>query len=473
MSQDDFVYSLRQALEGAPEKKRSGVILQTRGARLSASDLMEATLGDLIALPQGRAKVRALLRDRVELDLLRGSAKAGDSARLLGPAMLPRPEQLRGKVIDPLGAHLDGQSPSSDHVGIASFEEQIVPARPAQPKPLQQMLSGKILHSGLMLLDILDPIRRGTSRLFIGPGADAFLQDILQLPRAMDVIWVALGPSSTQLLEIAHDRGAIVVCAPPSAPPAQVVMASKTAIALAQALPGDRLVLIDDLAPLIAAHRSLGAGAPELWTELGALLNHAGGAQGDPSTTILAATSRIDRILASGLAVDRLHRIEKGQVTHPIRNSKLPHYSCPRCFRGAAGVLQRVIWSARGLQDFEKMPDLDEVSRLELARGRKVEALLGHRLGVPRSVGEACILATLATFPWYDSKWYQRKDDTRFLLDEVSVEDCEAREGGIAERLLDLVRTRHPEVMEQLELGGRIDEPLQRVLVEMIEEALR
>ncbi len=473
MSQDEFVHTLRQALEGTPEKKRSGVVLQTRGAHLSASDLMEATLGDLVALPQGRARVRALLRDRVELDLLQGSAKAGDSVRLLGPAMLPRPEALRGTVIDALGAPFDGQSPSPDHGGTAKFETQAVPARPAQPKPLRQMLSGKILHSGIMLLDILDSIQRGTSRLFIGPGADAFLQDILQLPHTMDVIWLALGPSSTQLLEIAHDRGAIVVCAPPSAPPAQVVMASKTAIALAQALPGDRLVLIDDLAPLITAHQSLGAGAPELWTELGALLNHAGGVQGGPSTTILAATSRIDRILASGLAVDRLHRIEKGQVTHPIRNSKLPHYSCPQCFRGAAGVLQIVIWSARGLHDFEKMLDLDEVSRLELARGRKVEALLGHRLGVPRSVGEACVLATLATFPWYDSEWYQRDPYWRMFLDDVSVEDCEAREGGIAERLLDLVRTRHPEVMERLESGGRIDEALQRVLVEMIEEVLR
>ena len=452
---DPTTAELLEALSPTPSPDNEGRIIRVDGPRLTALGLHGATMGSLIALPRGYARVRALLKTRVELDLLEGQASAQEQAALRSPLRLPAPQRLRGRVISPLGAPLDRE---------ALPEGPSVSARPRAPNLVTRGARHGYLHTGITALDLLTPLHHGSCRLLVGAHAPSALQDILRADRDGLCIYTSLGRPQVNL-RAAAQRTILIRPSQPNLP-AQLTQAPRTALALAQAWVqegGRALVLLEDLQPLIEAFGALELSTDQISAELGAILDLAlapvsiiAGLRSAPAT-LLRALQR---------SFDRAHRLEGDQVQLLGANTKLSPPGSPHPLRGMAGAAQVIIAAGRELETFEQpglRGELDAQTQEELDAWRLLSALIARRPGRPRSLGEAATVVFAATAGrGLLGRWCPNSIE---LLRGVSPQHAAALE----DELLAHMRSEQPALLSTLEGGARMDETLTKALFAVIE----
>lgn len=267
-----FLDSLDAALKEAPSATRSaaaGVIRSAKDGIIEVGGLPGLALGELIDIPEAEARGLVMQIDSdgglaVVLDRVSG-VKEGQAAMPVGDILtLPVGESLIGRVIDPLGAPLDGAGP------IKSKER----------RPLEQVAPGVMTRSpvdapvqtGILAIDALIPVGRGQRELIIGDrqtGKSTLALDTIINQKGQDMIcvYVAIGQregKTSQVVQTLRDHGAldytIVVSAGAASPAVLQFLAPYAGSAAAEYFlhkGKDVLVVYDDLSKHAVAYREL------------------------------------------------------------------------------------------------------------------------------------------------------------------------------------------------------------------------
>ena len=190
---------------------------------------------------------------------------AGDEVERTGRVMdVPVGDALIGRVIDPLGAPLDGKGPI--RAGLRLPIER--PARPI----MDRAPVGVPLQTGIKVIDSLIPIGRGQRELILGDrqtGKSAIAIDAILNQRGQDVLCVycAIGQRASAVAKAVanlRDKGAmdytVVVVTEGDAPPGLAYAAPYAATSIAEHFMEagrDVLIVYDDLTNHADSYREL------------------------------------------------------------------------------------------------------------------------------------------------------------------------------------------------------------------------
>jgi len=212
-----------------------------------------------------------LEEDGVRASILGDSSKVyeGMLVRRLGRLLsIPVGEKLIGRVVNPLGAPVDGKGPVAGTVErpIESQAYGVIDRSPVNTP----------IHTGIKAIDAMTPIGRGQRQLIIGDrgtgkttiAIDTILNQISEDPSTRPIcVYVAIGQKESKTARIVADlaeKGAmeytIVVTAPASSPAAFQFLAPFAGVSIAEHFMEqgkDCLVIYDDLSKQAVAYRQM------------------------------------------------------------------------------------------------------------------------------------------------------------------------------------------------------------------------
>ena len=246
-----------------------------RGSVLSVGDgiawisgLPSAAMDDILDFEDGsRAVIFDLSEDRIGAVLLRETAalKAGTPVRLTGRLLsIPVGDALLGRIIDPLGAPLDGQ-PAPALTAWQRLEAK-------SPPVIARDFVHAPLYTGIKIIDTLIPIGKGQRQLLIGDdgiGRSALALDtvINQKDSNVRCVYVLIGQKRSTVvntIETLREYGALqyttIVVAEASSLPGLQHLAPFAGCAVAEywmQQGQDTLVVYDDLATHARTYREL------------------------------------------------------------------------------------------------------------------------------------------------------------------------------------------------------------------------
>ena len=234
------------AVTGLPDTRLDELLLFEGGVRGLAVDLGETTIGCV------------LLGDAV--GIAAGSTVHGTAE----VAQVPVGDFLLGRVVDALGAPLDG--------GEAIAAESLCAVERPAPPIVDRASVTRPLATGLLVVDAMIPLGRGQRELIIGDrgtGKTAIAVDAMINQRSSDVICVyaAVGQKASSVVQVieairrygAPERCLFVVGEADAAPGLQW-LTPYSACTMAEhfvALGRDVLLVIDDLTKHAAAYRQI------------------------------------------------------------------------------------------------------------------------------------------------------------------------------------------------------------------------
>jgi len=226
---DEISKIIRQQIEGF----ESQTDLAEVGSVISVGDGIARIHGlekcmylELLELPEGVMGMALNLEEDNVGAVLMGETtliKEGDQVRRTGRIMqVPAGEAMLGRVVDSLGAPLDGKGPiqAAMHMNVERIAPGVVERQPVS-EPLQ---------TGLKSIDSMTPIGRGQRELIIGDrqtGKTAIALDTIINQKGTGVIciYVAVGQKQStvaQVVKTLEENGAmdytIVVSAPAASP---------------------------------------------------------------------------------------------------------------------------------------------------------------------------------------------------------------------------------------------------------------
>jgi F-type H+-transporting ATPase subunit alpha len=230
--------------------------------------LPSAAIEDILIFADGsRGMVFDLNRDRIGAILLyeTEALTAGTTVRhARHPLSIPVGDDFIGRIIDPLGAPLDGHAPPSD-IGRGNLEQ-------GAPPIIARHFVHKPLYTGLKIIDTLIPIGKGQRQLIIGDeglGRTSIAIDTVINQKDKDVIciYVLIGQKRSAVVSTietlrAHDALDYTVCvvAEATALPGLQYIAPFAGCALAEywmAQGRDTLIIYDDLSTHARTYREL------------------------------------------------------------------------------------------------------------------------------------------------------------------------------------------------------------------------
>jgi len=245
-----------------------GNILSVGDGIVWVSGLPSASIDDILAIADGsRAIVFDLTEDRIGAILLHetDALTAGIPAYLTGQRLsIPVGDGLLGRVIDPLGAPLDGKETPSSSV----WQHLEAPSPPITSRDFVHTP----LYTGSKIIDTLIPIGKGQRQLLIGDdglGRSALALDtvINQRGKSVFCIYVLIGQKRSTIvntIEILRKYNALeyttVVVAEASSLPGLQHLAPFAGCAVAEFWMQqgyDTLVVYDDLATHARSYREL------------------------------------------------------------------------------------------------------------------------------------------------------------------------------------------------------------------------
>jgi len=256
------------AFEDRPERQEVGTVIRAGDGIALIYGLDACVYGELLDFESGAVGMAMNLEeDDVGAVLFSGEnlVREGETVRRTGKvAEVPSGPGLFGRIIDPLGAPLDG-------LGELSFT-RMMPVERSAAGVLDRKGVGVPLQTGLLAIDALVPIGRGQRELLIGDrqtGKSAIAIDTIinQKGTGLVCVYAAIGQkasSTAQVVEVLRRRGAldytIVVAATAKSSAALQYLAPYSACAVAEHFMDegkDVLVVYDDLSKHAVAYRAL------------------------------------------------------------------------------------------------------------------------------------------------------------------------------------------------------------------------
>ena len=270
-SRSDVIPLLEKTLrEFRPEASAAevGTVLSYGDGIAEVGGLPGAEYGEILIFENGvRGMVLDLQEDHIGCVVFAGEAavQAGSVVLRSGKAAgIPVGEAFLGRVIDPLGAPIDGKGEisESDYYPIESPAPGIIDRQPVD-KPMQ---------TGLLAIDSMFPIGRGQRELIIGDrqtGKTAIALDTILNQKDQNVvcIYVAIGQKASSVAQLvhtlrAHDalRYTIILCAAASDSAPLQYIAPYAGCAMGEYFMHqgrDVLIVYDDLSKHAVAYRAL------------------------------------------------------------------------------------------------------------------------------------------------------------------------------------------------------------------------
>ncbi len=270
-SSNDIITILKEEVEDfdlAAEKREIGFVTWVGDGTVKISGLDHAVYGEIIMFDSGvKGMVMDIRRDRIgailfghENEIREGSRAVRTGSR----AGVPVGDNFLGRVVDALGAPIDGQG------GIRAAERR--PIENPAPGIVDRKSVSVPMQTGILAIDSMFPIGRGQRELIIGDrqtGKTSIAVDTIINQKGKDVIcvYVAIGQKASTVVQLVqtlkkHEAMdyTIVVSATASdtAPLQYIAPYSATAMAEYFMYQGkDVLIVYDDLSKHAVAYRAI------------------------------------------------------------------------------------------------------------------------------------------------------------------------------------------------------------------------
>ncbi len=479
---EEIVSILREEIEhydSRVEQAETGTVLEVGDGIATIHGLRGALYGELVEFDTGvRGMVLDLKRDTVGCALLGGEQglKEGSAVKRTGkPAAVPVGDAMIGRVVDALGAPIDGGGPIET----------------TETRPIEREASGVVtrepvnvpLQTGILAIDAMVPIGRGQRELIIGDrqtGKTAIAVDAILNQKGQGVIciYVAIGQKASTVARIRdtlEKHGAmdysIILSATASDPAPLQYVAPYAGAAIGEyfmAQGRDVLIVYDDLSKHAVAYRTLSlllkrspgreAYPGDVFYLHSRLLEracrltkeHGGGSMtalpiietlaGDVSayipTNVISITD--GQIY---LETDLFFAGQRPAVNVGLSVSRVGGAAQTRAIKKNAGTLRIDLARFRELEVFTQFSsDLDKATQQALDHGRRLLEILKQPLYHPMSVARQAAILYVAT---------------NGLLSDVPLDKV----AEFTKDFADALETGCPQVMAEIQKTGELSGP--------------
>lgn len=457
---------LRRNLEGwepTVEAQTIGYVLSVGDGVARVAGLPHAMASELLEFPNGLLGIALNLDEESIGCVIMGDSsliEEGDEVRSTGRVLaVPVGDALLGRVVDALGAPLDGKGP------IETTETRLLETQ--APSVVERQPVSQPLQTGLKAIDAMTPIGRGQRQLIIGDrqtGKTAIAIDTIMNQAGQDVkcIYVAIGQKASTVVEVVaklESAGAmeytVVVNASAAAAAALQMYAPYAGSAMGQywMYNGEHaLIVFDDLSKQAVAYR-----------EISLLLRRPPGREAYPGdvfylhSRLLERSAKMSDELGGGsltalpiietkagdvsayiptnvisitdgqifLETDLFFSGVRPAINAGISVSRVGGAAQVKAMKKVAGPLRLNLAQFRELEAFAQFgSELDAVSLAQLSRGQRVVEVLKQGQYAPVPIEEqVCIIYAV----------------TEGHFDGIDLGDISDAEAG----LLDYLRSRH------------------------------
>ena len=419
-----------------PEAKNSGEVVYVGDGIAKVIGLSQVAFGEIVNFDTGAKGLAQNLEEGfVGVIILSGfeTLKEGDRATCSGELLqMPVGEAFLGRIVDPLGNPLDGKGAikSNESAPIERVATGVM-SRKSVHEPLQ---------TGIKAIDALIPIGRGQRELIIGDRQTGKTQIALdtiinQKGQNVQCIYVAIGQKDSKVVALAAElekAGALeyttIVCAGASSPAAQQWLAPYAGAALGEyfMFKGQHaLIVYDDLTKHANAYREISLllrrspgreaypgdvfylhsrlleRAAKLNDELGAgsltalpiIETQAGDVSAYIPTNVISITDG-QIFLETGLFNSGV----KPAINVGLSVSRVGGSAQIKAMKKVAGTLKLTLAQFRELEAFSQFAsDLDEETRNELEKGKRMVEMLKQGVCEPISVAKQVAMIYAAT----------------------------------------------------------------------------
>ena len=463
-----------------------GVVKSVADGIANIDGIDHAMYGEIVLFDSGiKGMVQDIRRNEIgvilfgrDVEITEGSRVARTGKR----AGIPVGDAFCGRVIDALGAPLDGQGdiPSVDYYPVEAQAPSIV-ERKSVSVPME---------TGILAIDSMFPIGRGQRELIIGDrqtGKTSIAMDTIINQRGKGVIciYVAIGQKASTVAKLVNTLKAndalsytIVVSSTASDPAPLQFIAPYSGTALAEYFMHqgkDVLIVYDDLSKHAVAYRAMSL-----------LLERSPGREAYPGdvfylhSRLLERSSRLSDALGGG-SITALPIIETqagdvsayiptnvisitdGQIflesnlffsgQRPAVNvglsvSRVGGAAQTKAMKKAAGSVRIDLAQSREMEVFTQFAsDLDDTTASQLAYGKSLMELLKQPLSRPLSMAEQVITLCAAT--------------RGKLMADLELKDVKRFQG----EMLEYFHNEHSDIISELTGTGRLeDETAERIV---------
>ncbi len=464
------------SFEKKNEKVDAGVIRSVTDGVIFVEGLNEAKVSELLLVEDKYfAMVMNLNEDSVGAILLTGQSevRAGDLARCSGRIVtVPVGPSLLGRVLDPLGAPIDGLG----EIQAESFRRAESPA----PSVFDRAKVREPLYTGIKMIDAIVPIGKGQRELIIGDrqtGKTSICLDAIINQKGKNVfcVYVAIGQKNSTIADFVkrlREHGAseytVVVAATASDSAPLQYIAPYTATAMAEALMyggKDVLIMYDDLSKHAVAYRTISlllkrpAGREaypgdvfyvhsRLLERSAKLSDKLGGGSMTALPIIETLGSDISQYIPTNvisitdgqlfLESMLFHAGVRPAVNVGLSVSRVGGSAQCAAMRDVAKGLKLDLARYREMAIFTQFGgDVDEETKAVLDKGAKLTQMLVQPVGKPYSVADEVLEIYVTSHGAFTDV---RVSDLRKELDAFLLE----------------VNTLHPEISEEISLSGKL-----------------
>jgi len=452
------------------------------------SGLPMARTDELVAFPTG---VQGLILnlDHARLDvILLGrdeGIQGGDLVTATGRRVrVPVGHQLLGRVMNPLGEPIDDRGP------IQATETRFLEREAADI--VERAPVNEPLYTGTKVIDALLPIGRGQRELILGDrqvGKTSLAVDAIlsQRENAVSCVYVSIGQkksSALRVIETLRRRHALahtaVVVASPEDPPALRYLAPYAGCTIAEFFMDegrDALIIYDDLNKHADAYRELSLllrrppgreAYPGDIFYIHALLleracklsEEAGGGSLTALPIVVTQRGNVSAYIPTNLIsicdgqivldTDLFNRGIKPAVDVGQSVSRVGGEAQSDAMREVAGELRLELSQYEEVRRFARFgAEVDQATRRQIEHGRRLRAALKQPIHQPLTLSSQIVMLLAAT---------------EGVLDQIPVDDVPSFENG----LLELVRKREPERLQQINRTGELSSDTREALMTVI-----
>jgi len=492
-SKDSLLKALTSRLadfEASIRSEKIGTVIEVGDGIAKVSGLSEVKAGEMVDFGKNVFGVALNLEESMVGIMILGDyleIKEGDTVKSTGRILeVPVGEEIVGRVVNPLGQAIDGKGDIST--------KKFYPVEKIAPRVITREGVNAPIQTGIKAIDSMIPIGRGQRELIIGDrqtGKTALAIDTIINQKGENVIciYVAIGQKESKVARLVtelEERGAmkhtIVVLASASDPASLTFVAPYAGCAMGEYFMDkgkDVLVIYDDLSKHAWAYRQISlllrrppgreAYPGDIFYLHSRLLERAAKMSKEYGGGSLTALPIIETQAGdiSAYIPTNVISITDGQIflesdlfyqgIRPALNvglsvSRVGSKAQIKAMKQVAGKLRLDAAQYRELAAFAQFgSDLDETTRKQLERGKRVQEILKQDQYVPMPVAEqvAIIYAVVSGF-----------------LDDIPVD----RVSEFEMKFLEYLRTSRKQVLDEIVKGKELTEKVESGLKAAIEE---
>ena len=492
-SEESIVSILKSSIDDfelEAKDKEIGVVNWVGDGIANVDGIDHAFYGEIVVFDCGvKGMVQDVRRDEIGVILFGRDTDIKEGTRVIRTgkmAGIPVGEAFEGRIIDALGAPLDGQG-DIESVGFRPIE---FPA----PSIVDRKSVTVPMETGILSIDSMFPIGRGQRELIIGDrqtGKTSIAMDTILNQKGKDVvcIYVAIGQKASTIAKLVNTLKkndamsyTIIVSATASDPAPLQYIAPYSGTALAEYFMyqgKDVLIVYDDLSKHAVAYRAISL-----------LLERSPGREAYPGDVFYLHSRLLERSSrltpeAGGGSITALPIIETqagdvsayiptnvisitdGQIfletnlfnsgMRPAVNvglsvSRVGGAAQTKAMKKASGSIRIDLAQYREMEVFTQFAsDLDDATKAQLQHGKALMELLKQPLCHPLSMHEQVMTLVMAN---------------NGVFDEIPTKEVKKHQT----ELLEFIDLKHPEIGKQIEDKKEINDELVKNILEAVKE---